>query len=406
MSPVRVAIVVTAGGTGSRLGGGLPKQFLPLAGQPVLARALSGALSWATSASEGLGLAALAVSHPPGHGEATRALLDRCLEDAGLPRFVGIVVEGGATRQESVRRALEALPATLEAVFVHDGARPLATPALYQSLWRRLSDQPEALGAVPLLPPTDTLKRVAGDQLAGTVDREAVRAVQTPQLFRWPRLLELHREAAARGLEATDDAALAEILAPGEAVLAVDGEAGNVKITRGEDLAMAERRLGGAPVLRVGQGFDVHAFAPGRPLVLGGVAIPHDQGLAGHSDADVLLHAISDAVLGAAGLDDIGAHFPDSDERWRGADSWELLRECVRRAAEAGWRPVNVDATLIGERPKIRPHVPAMRERIAAALGLPEGAVNVKGTTTERLGFPGRGEGLAAQAVVLLREEN
>jgi 2-C-methyl-D-erythritol 2,4-cyclodiphosphate synthase/2-C-methyl-D-erythritol 4-phosphate cytidylyltransferase len=412
VSGVRVAVVVTAGGIGARMGADGPKQFLTLAGRPVLARACSGALAWALREQDRVELAALVLSHPPGFAHQTRAVLEACLAEAGLSSAVGFVVEGGASRRESVRLALEVLPEDLEAVFVHDGARPLATSDLYQSLWEALCRAPGALGVVPLLPPADTLKQVAtgsaGLMLAGTVDRESVRAVQTPQLFRWPRLRQLHRQADGLGLAATDDAALAEILAPGEAVLVVDGEPGNLKLTRGEDLAMAGQRLdaGGGPEVRVGQGFDVHAFVEGRPLVLGGVSIPHGQGLAGHSDADVLLHAISDAVLGAAGLDDIGAHFPDTDERWRGADSWELLRECVRRAAEAGWVPLNVDATLIGERPKIRPHVPAMRARIAAALGLGESAVNVKGTTTERLGFTGRGEGLAAQAVVLLRARN
>jgi len=418
-APLRLAVVITAGGTGRRMGAGAPKQFLTLAGRPVLARTLEQALEWGRRAAPALELAALVVSHPAGGGAETARLAVAACQAADCATWAPDLqlrcLDGGATRQESVRLALAGLPDDLTAVFVHDGARPLASAELYQSLWQLLERTPAALGVVPLLPPGDTLKAIscAADGLAqvtATVDREGVRAVQTPQLFRWPDLRRWHERAAAEGFVGTDDASLAERYAPEGRVLAAEGRRVNLKLTRPEDLAMAEGYLRGEAGppgssladLRVGQGFDVHAFTEGRPLILGGVEIPHERGLAGHSDADVLLHAISDALLGAAGLDDIGAHFPDTDSAWKGADSWKLLVEVNRRVRAAGFRPLNVDATLICERPKIRPYVPAMRARIAAALELPEAAVNVKGTTTERLGFTGRGEGIAAQAVCLL----
>lgn len=403
------------------MGGAAPKQFLTLAGRPVLARSLEQALRWGRQALPEVELTALVVSHPEGAADETRHLLELALAEADAAHWAPLlqaqILAGGATRQESVQRALEALPSELTAVFVHDGARPLARADLYAALWQAFHNSPGCLGAVPILPPGDTLKSVKRDAdgslvVAGTVDREQVRAVQTPQLFRWPALRDWHRQAARLDFVATDDASLAERFAPQGEVRIVEGNRGNLKLTLPEDLAIAEGWLGkaepGPPgsslaVLRIGQGFDVHAFAEGRPLILGGVEIPHPQGLAGHSDADVLLHAIADALLGAAALDDIGAHFPDTDPRWKGADSWELLCEVDRRVREAGYCPLNVDATVICERPKIRPFVPAMRERIATALRLPLPAVNVKGTTSEGLGFTGRGEGIAAQAVCLLQ---
>lgn len=415
--PTRLALVITAGGLGRRMAAGAPKQFLNLAGRPMLARTLEGAVQ-ALAELPHLRLTHLLLSHPVEACRESQLLLDDAADLADRLEMAPIfqLVEGGPTRQDSVRLALEALAAqpgpAPDAVLVHDGVRPLASPALYQRLVEGLHTRKDALGVVPLLSVTDTVKSVRRDARAwtvtGTVDREGLGAVQTPQLLRWPQALDLHRKARAEGLAVTDEAMLVERLAPKALLVGVEGESRNIKITRPDDLLLAEawlareRKDGAMDALRVGQGFDVHAFAPDRPLVLGGVAIPHELGLAGHSDADVLLHAIADAVLGAAGLDDIGALFPDTEERWRGADSWELLRECVRRAREKGWMPVNVDATLMGQRPRIRPHVPAMRERIAQALELSVDAVNVKGTTTERLGFIGREEGLAAQAVVLM----
>jgi len=410
----RLAVVITAGGTGLRMGGDTPKQFLELAGRPLLLHALDAALDWARDAS-GVELAGLVVSHPAGELDRTARLLEQALARAGgpaaWPGLAAAPVEGGATRQESVALALAALPEDLAAVFIHDGARPLATPSLYSRLWAAFQARGDAAGAVPVLPPGDTLKQVRHGteslEIAGTVDREHARAVQTPQLLRWPQIRAWHERARGEGFAATDDAALAERYAPEAPLLGVAGEARNLKLTRPEDLRLAAAWLrdDGAPVepgLRVGQGFDVHAFVPDRRLVLGGVEFPGERGLAGHSDADVLLHAIADALLGAAALGDIGSHFPDTEEAWRGADSWDLLREVAVRVRAAGFRPVNVDATVICERPRIRPRVDAMRARIADALCLPRDAVNVKGTTTEGLGFPGRGEGIAAQAVALL----
>jgi len=417
---LRLALVVTAGGTGLRMGAGTPKQFLLLAGRPVLARTLEGALRALVSL-PGVQLDHLVLSHPSSarHESLTQLEAARCLaQELGVAGECACqLVEGGATRQDSVRLALQSLDArapanTLDAVMVHDGVRPLASAALFQKLVEVLRQSPEALGVVPLVAVADTLKRGRAEgavwRVTGTVDRDVLRAVQTPQLFRWPELREVHALAAERGLVVTDEAMLAEILRPEALVLGVEGEARNLKITRPEDLPLAEAWLASQAgevavgTFRVGQGFDVHAFADGRPMVLGGVHIPHPRGLAGHSDADVLLHAITDALLGAAGLGDIGSHFPDTDERWRGADSWLLLREAAQRALSVHWRAVNVDATVIGEEPRVRPYAEAMCLRIAQALDLEAEAVNVKGTTTEQLGFTGRREGLAAQAVVLV----
>jgi 2-C-methyl-D-erythritol 4-phosphate cytidylyltransferase/2-C-methyl-D-erythritol 2,4-cyclodiphosphate synthase len=272
----------------------------------------------------------------------------------------------------------------------------------------------------------DTLKRTDPEGwMCETVDRRPLRTIQTPQVFQWPLLWEAHETAARNGFAGTDDASLVERL--GLPVFAVPGDPRNLKITTPEDLALAEallaeqgtgneeREMRDEPspstpphssflvppsLSRTGFGCDVHRLVAGRPLILGGVAIPHPVGLEGHSDADVLCHAIGDALLGAAGLGDLGRHFPDTEARWKGASSLDLLRRIVVLARQAGWAPLHVDATLLAEAPKIAPHVPSMAERIGGALGLPPAAVNVKATTTEGLGFVGRREGMAAQAVV------
>ncbi|MGC9319757.1 MAG: 2-C-methyl-D-erythritol 2,4-cyclodiphosphate synthase, partial [Armatimonadota bacterium] len=286
---------------------------------------------------------------------------------------------------------------------VHDGARPLVDQGTIE---RSIDVAVRRGAAVAAIPATDTLKRCAPDgRIDSTPPRRELYHAQTPQTFRYDLLLEAHERAAREGLDVTDDAQLVERM--GHPVYVSEGHRDNFKITTREDLARAEwllRRRAGREVstMRVGIGYDVHGFAEGRPLILGGVRIEHDRGLAGHSDADVLFHAIADALLGAAALGDLGAHFPDTDPQYAGADSGELAARVVAMLADRGFRPANVDATVICQAPKLAPHIAAMRANIASALGMDTSAVSVKATTTERLGFEGRGEGIAAQATVLI----
>jgi 2-C-methyl-D-erythritol 4-phosphate cytidylyltransferase / 2-C-methyl-D-erythritol 2,4-cyclodiphosphate synthase len=390
----RTAGVVAAAGTGARFreaagGSHLPKTFLPLAGRPIWCHAAT-ALAACEDVEE-----VVVVVPPEFVGGAEEAA-------CALPK-VRHIVPGGERRQDSVLSALRALAAVPpEFVAVHDGARPLASSELVRrciaSAWERGS----GVAAVPV---TDTLKRASTEgQVVETVDRSGLWAMQTPQVFGFPKLLAAHEAAQANGEEATDDAALVERL--GERVWLVMGEETNLKVTRPADLQMAEailtHRDGGAEV-RVGHGFDVHRFHPSRACILGGVRVPHSQGLAGHSDADVVVHAIMDAVLGALALGDIGRHFPDTDPAYAGVSSLELARRVAALAAERGYTVANIDATVIAEAPRIAPHADAMRQCIAEAFGCAADGVSVKGTTTEGLGFTGRGEGIATHAVAVLR---
>jgi 2-C-methyl-D-erythritol 4-phosphate cytidylyltransferase/2-C-methyl-D-erythritol 2,4-cyclodiphosphate synthase len=349
-----------------------------------------------------------------------RALLAHRPADAGAassPEPALVCVAGGATRQESVRRGLDAL-GEVDVVLVQDAARPLPSPALVR---RVLEVARGGAGAVPVLPVGDTLKRVDGGALA-TVSREGLLAAQTPQGFPRGMLVEAHRRAAADGVTATDDAALCERY--GFPVRAVEGEPANLKLTTPGDLALAEAlvasldgvasapRRGDEPEtahaaglagVRTGLGYDMHRLEDGRPCILGGVLIESPRGPVGHSDADVLLHAIADALLGAAGEPDIGYRFPPDDPRWAGADSAELLRR-VRDDVLRRFEIAYVDAVVVAEAPRLAPHVPAIRRRIAEVLGIGAELVNVKATTAEGLGAIGRGEGIAAQAVATLRE--
>jgi 2-C-methyl-D-erythritol 2,4-cyclodiphosphate synthase len=313
------------------------------------------------------------------------------------------VVAGGATRAESVRAGLAAVPDDAAVIVVHDAARPLARSSLFAAVVDAVRSD-GADGAIPVVPVTDTLKRVSGGTVLATVDREGMVAVQTPQAFAAATLRSAHRSAA----DATDDAALVERL--GATVRTVMGDPHNMKLTGPADLDLAEALLtardpmSDQPVgMRIGQGLDVHRFSddPGRPLVLGGVVITGEgaQGLDGHSDADAVAHAIADAVLGAAGLGDLGRHAPDTDPRWQGADSLVLLSRMVTLARQFGWSPVNADCTVVAERPRLAPFLEQMAAKLGAVLGAP---VNVKATTAEGLGALGRSEGIACTAVVLL----
>jgi 2-C-methyl-D-erythritol 4-phosphate cytidylyltransferase / 2-C-methyl-D-erythritol 2,4-cyclodiphosphate synthase len=377
--------LVVAAGRGARFGGGIPKQYRRLGGEVLLRRTL---LPF--------------VGHPQVH--AVRAIIhpeDRELYDAasnGLNLMDPAL--GGDSRQESVRRGLESCADYApETVLVHDAARPFVTQELVSRVLSALQSAP---GAVPAMPVRDTLKQGTsedGGLIAATVDRSALWRAQTPQGFRYPEILAAHRRFA--GATLTDDAAVAE--QAGLAVTLVPGDEDNFKVTTPDDFNRAELFLTAHHEIRTGIGFDVHRFGAGDHVVLCGVAIPYEAGLEGHSDADVGFHALTDALLGAIGAGDIGSHFPPSDPQWRGAPSEVFLRHASELVAEAGGKISNVDVTVICERPKIGPHRHAMRERIAGILALPPTRVSVKGTTTERLGFTGRGEGIAAQAIATVR---
>ena len=315
---------------------------------------------------------------------------------AGLSVFPPVL--GGAERQDSVRLGLEALAAHKpDSVLIHDGARPFPDAALIDRVIEGLDNAPAAIPAMPL---GDTIKRVDSGRVVETVDRSQLWRAQTPQGFHFDAILAAHRQMAGRVL--TDDAAVAE--AAGIAPLIVAGSEENLKVTTAEDLAAAERLLAARQGdMRVGQGFDVHPFGPGDHVMVCGVAIPHEVAPIGHSDADVGLHALTDAVLGAIGAGDIGMHFPPSDPRWRGASSDHFLAYAATLVRERGGAIAAVDVTIICERPKIAPYRDRMIERLAEILEISPDRVSVKATTTERLGFTGRGEGIAAQAVATVR---
>lgn len=380
----KYAALIAAGGTGSRMGADVNKLLMPLAGKPVLARTLA-----VFDALPEIGLIAI-VLHPDLSGTVRDALPGWNI------RTPVRLIEGGATRQESVYRGLRALPEDTQLVAIHDGARPLIDPG---SIRRTLVSAAEYGAAVAGIKVKDTLKIVKEGAIEGTVDRTYLWQVQTPQVFRYGLIVNAHREAADRGWECTDDAALIE--RTGGTVMMVEGSVRNLKITTPEDMDMAERLLAGQSV-KTGIGYDAHRLAPGRKLILGGVDIPYEKGLLGHSDADVLTHAVMDAILGAAALGDIGRWFPDSDPVYAGACSLDLLRKVGEAAADAGYAVSHIDATVIAQAPKLMGHIPTMRERIAGALDLDVHCVNVKATTTEGMGFTGAGEGIAAQAVATL----
>jgi len=368
--------LVVAAGRGTRFGGGLPKQYVELDGRPLIRHSLE------TLSRHPRVTGVRAVIHA-----GDRVLYDRAAHGLNL---LG-PVSGGATRQESVRLGLQSLvEAAPSIVLIHDAARPFVDAATISRVIGALSDHP---GAVPVVAVTDTLKRGIDGLVAATVDRAGLWRAQTPQGFRFPEILAAHRQFAGTGL--TDDAAVAE--RAGLAVALVDGSEDNVKVTTPDDFRRAAPPPSGGE-FRTGTGFDVHRFTAGDHVMLCGVAVAHNAGLAGHSDADVGLHALTDALLGAVAEGDIGSHFPPSDPQWRGAASHIFLEYASRRVAAVGGRIIHADVTLICELPKVGPHRETMRARIADVLGIALGRVSVKATTTERLGFTGRGEGIAAQA--------
>ena len=380
-----IAAVVVAAGRGARAGGTFPKQYKEIAGEPVLRRSL---LLFA----QDVRIEAIQpVIHPEDHGLFEQAA-DRL---ALLPP-----VHGGATRQASVRAGLEALVSRRpDIVLVHDAARPFASPAL---IARALDAIATADAAIPGIPVPDTIKAVDGaGKVVETLDRRRLRIIQTPQAFRFSTLLDAHRRAAAEGRDGfTDDAALAQWA--GLEVSVFEGEPGNIKLTTPEDFARSQSE----PMLsdlRTATGFDVHAFGAGDHVTLGGLRIPHERGLIGHSDADVALHALTDALLGALADGDIGVHFPPSDPQWRNVSSDRFLAFAAERVRRRGGRINHLDVTIVCEAPRIGPHRDAMRTRIAEIAGIGLDRVALKATTSEKLGFTGRGEGIAAFATATIR---
>lgn len=371
----RIAVLLVAAGTGSRFGAETPKQFLTVAGRQVIRHAAD------AFAAAGM------LIQPVGDAEPIAAALD------GLDHLE--TVPGGATRQESVRAGLEALVTHAPTiVLVHDAARPVIPAGTIAALLTALETQ---AGAIPAVPVADTLKRGDTGVISGTVSRENLFRAQTPQAFAFPLLLELHRNAAPG---ATDDAAILE--AAGHKVALVPGHEDNIKLTYPEDMQRLERILAPAMEPRIGTGYDVHVLVENRKLILCGIEVPHERGLSGHSDADVGIHALCDAIYGAMAEGDIGRHFPPTEAQWKDADSARFLIHAADLVKRRGGRIVNVDVTLICERPKITPHAPAMIARLADLMGIDKSRVSVKATTTERLGFTGRMEGIAAQAAATI----
>ena len=379
---VHVSAIIAAGGRGSRFGGAQPKQFELLAGVPILKRTVDTFLTGYPFDEVVVALPSELAAHPPAY-----------LDDA-------IVVEGGERRQDSVANAFAAVAPSSQVIVIHDAARPLVSPALIE---RTVAAAIEHGAAIAALAARDTVKRGdASRTIRGTLPRDEIFLAQTPQAFRVGVLRDA-LSLASTAADATDEATLAE--QAGHRVHLVEGDARNLKITTPDDLDMAERllaRRGGATSIRIGNGYDLHRLVAGRPLVLGGVSIPFDKGLDGHSDADVVCHAVTDAILGAASAGDIGRHFPDTDPAWKGADSVDLLKRAVAIVKAAGFGVANVDVIVIAQRPKLSPYVDSMRASLACALGIDMDQVSVKGKTNEGVDSTGAGEAIAVHAVALI----
>jgi 2-C-methyl-D-erythritol 4-phosphate cytidylyltransferase / 2-C-methyl-D-erythritol 2,4-cyclodiphosphate synthase len=383
-----VAAVIVAGGRGERAGGGVPKQYREIAGEPMIRSTLR------------------AFSNHPGVA-LVQPVIGAADQDAFRAATTGLnkilpPVQGGATRQASVRAGLEALAGRSPAlVLIHDAARPFLTPALID---RAVTAGSATGAAVPGIVVADTVKQIdTASLVTETLDRNRLRIIQTPQAFAFDLILQAHRRAAAAGLESfTDDAALAEWA--GQRVSVFEGESGNVKVTTNEDFMRAElAQLAALADIRIGSGFDVHAFADGDHVMLGGVRIPHACGVTGHSDADVALHALVDAILGALADGDIGSHFPPSDPQWKGASSDRFLAFACERVRARKGIIANLDVTIVCEAPRVSPHRDAMRARIAEIAGISADRVAVKATTSEKMGFTGRSEGIVGMATATVR---
>jgi 2-C-methyl-D-erythritol 4-phosphate cytidylyltransferase/2-C-methyl-D-erythritol 2,4-cyclodiphosphate synthase len=383
-----IAAVIVAGGRGLRAGGDVPKQYRELGGEPVIRPALSAFLDHPR----------IAAVQPVIHRE-DEAMFRTAT--AGLQKLLP-PVWGGATRQASVRAGLEGLSDSGPGiVLIHDAARPFVSGALIE---RAITAARQSGAAVPAVAIADTVKKINQSSIViETLDRNQLRTVQTPQAFTFDLIVDAHRRAAAAGREDfTDDAALAEWA--GHPVSVFEGDAGNVKLTTGDDFTRAEiARHAALGDVRTGNGFDVHAFADGDHVMLGGVRIPHSRGVTGHSDADVALHALVDAILGAISDGDIGLHFPPSDPQWKGASSDQFLAFACERVRARGGMIAHLDVTVVCEAPRVSPHRDAMRERIAAIAGISPTRVAMKATTSEKMGFTGREEGIVAMATATVR---
>jgi len=391
---MHVAAIIAAGGRGVRLGADRPKQFLELGGRTILELSIS-ALAACPRIDE------IVVAVPPDHLEAARSL------GPHGGRTPVTFVAGGARRQDSVGNAFAHTSAAADIVLIHDAARPFVTGEVIGRAIDAAMNHGAAIAAIPV---RDTVKQAGASGADGsrpitaTIPRESILLAQTPQAFRRDVLARALTEGA--GVEATDEAMLVERL--GLPVHIVDGDPGNIKVTTPEDLAAARQRVldprspSPGPRMRIGNGYDLHRLVAGRPLILGGVTIPYELGLDGHSDADIVCHAVTDAVLGAAAAGDIGRLFPDTDPKWKGADSIALLRGALAHVHAAGYQVSNVDVTVIAQKPKLLPYLTAMRENLAAALQVAVSAVSVKGKTNEGVDSMGRGEAMACHAVALL----
>lgn len=374
----KIGIVIAAAGVGKRMGKDVPKQFLNIGGQPVIAKTYKAFADCQMVDS-------IYVVTGEEYMEKCKNIMVPYLNQNQLGKFAGIV-SGGAERQDSIYRALQAIKAQglgVDYVLVHDAARPFVTREIIENTIKAAVEYDAAIVCVK---PKDTIRTSKE-----TLDRNRLMIVQTPQGFNFEKIFKAYELAEEQGFLGTDDASVAELINLRPAI--VEGEYSNIKITTPEDLPVETR---------IGKGYDVHKLVEGRKCILGGVDIPHETGLLGHSDADVLLHAIMDALLGAAALGDIGRHFPDTDERFKGANSLQLLEHVGYMLRDRGYSIGNIDATVICERPKILPHVEEMRKNVAKALNIGEGQINIKGTTTEKLGFTGRKEGIAVEAVCII----
>jgi 2-C-methyl-D-erythritol 4-phosphate cytidylyltransferase/2-C-methyl-D-erythritol 2,4-cyclodiphosphate synthase len=381
-----VTAIIAAGGRGERFGANRPKQLLEIGGQTILERSVNAFLAHPDITDVVVALPDDLAGRPPAHlMNAAKQLT---------------VVTGGARRQDSVAAAFRAVSTHADVVVIHDAARPFVSADL---IARTIAAAAESGAALAALESRDTVKEVRDGVVSATLDRRSIYLAQTPQAFRRSVL----RAALAITSDATDEAALAE--QAGHAVRIVAGEASNIKITTPDDLAIAQAIVGGAKPARTGRaglGYDLHRLVDGRPLVLGGITIPFEKGLAGHSDADAICHAVTDAILGAAGAGDIGRHFPDTDPTWKGASSIDLLRRAVEIVREQGLAVGNVDATVILERPKLAPYVDAMRAKLAEVLGVTVDRVSIKGKTNEGVGELGRGEAIAVHAIAMVRSSH
>ena len=399
MNPAKVGAIIPAAGSGIRMGLACPKQFYELGGLPILCHTLR---LFQQVQAVGYIVAVVPAEHC--------SWVEELVHHNGLTKVYRIVA-GGRERQDSVRAGLAAMPREVELVLVHDGVRPFVPVSVIDNCLRAAEKTGAAMAAVPV---KDTLKAVSPDHLIEkTISRDGVWQAQTPQVAKKTLLEQAYASAAAqRDFNATDEAGLIESL--GHPVAVVEGSEKNIKITRPEDLVLAEALLmaseahmksfGDSCRCRSGYGYDAHRLAAGRPLILGGEKIPYEKGLQGHSDADVLTHALCDALLGAAGAGDIGVHFPDTDNRFKGISSIYLLQQVMELLASRGYVLANADITVVAQKPKLAPYFGAMKKNIASVCGVDLVRINIKATTTETMGFEGRGEGISAHAVVMLQK--